>query len=693
MKAFPKLRTLTMDYPMALASFDLDPYENIDTLVIAPPVFNLQLTLFNQLKHQQDLVLKLEPDSPPLACTVHLNHLLRGGFTSVRKVAFGLSSIYEVKTLVAGLADRASKPEFFAPLTHLFLWHGTILPTEQPEPLDWLTFLTSNFPQLEEVWMDPPLVAMAQQESYTLATLRRLRMAFLGEGCFSIGGPELEYLILTLFDTALVTILPDANKLCSLEVHAGLQSASYLLEQLASNGGLPSLHTIVFISTFAPDEGQSTFVVGDIPSLTSLTARFSTTNPNAVLSLSFACYNLKELSIDVYAAISVPNLVIDQNMTRLESLKISPSFHQRESVVSTVLTPFLPPSLTYLSIPAHWKLVTDQEHTPQALNSTSQGILLSCYRLNVGEFQLHHRLRYLQMNILTPIQSFQTHFAKLLPELSALTTCIINLTAPPLDIFRNTEIPVIHLSSKSLQLLSFKLLPKVFHKQALQTTVGLSNPHSANTCSAIDPLISFPILGQPPPAIGRAKCKVHGCTCSGFTREMADNRGLCYTPRCMHSVLDHEQAADMQHRWLSLSLDCPQLTHLAIAGLNSMTSLPSLLRHAPLLTHLQVSMSDTFFSMTIAHPHLTTLHIARLEGLTNLHLNCPNLIRVFAEFCPQLVSIIPSPTPRLEVVHCVATALAPDARLQLTKAKDPAPLIVQEFPPKAFFPDYLPRFS
>lgn len=341
---------------------------------------------------------------------------------------------------------------------------------------------------------------------------------------------------------------------------------------------------------------------------------------------------------------------------------------------------------------------------PIKLDCVSSKLSLStfcCLQDASSILDLNPRLTTLSLQILVPNPFFLPLFASVLPQLVNLRECLLRIISTDELPCITTTLSATAIRSNSLQMLNLKMLPQVYTKPTPHNTVGATQRIAPNCATAIDPHIVFPAFpGRLAEAAGRSNCNMPGCICSGYTRDssaLALHRPpsvwpSCATIGCGHAAKDHREASDSSSRWLNVEIHCPNLTHLALGGLSNQTDISNLLRSSRRLTHAQISFADTHHHLTIAHPTLTTLHLARVETATTLFLNLPSLVRLYVEHCPTITSIWPMPTPKLETIHSISSAsLTPDSRLAISRSNKKGPTLFLVSPPsKHLFPDFIP---
>lgn len=456
------------------------------------------------------------------------------------------------------------------------------------------------------------------------------------------------------------------------------------------------------------------------------------------LSLTINGSQLRHLALDLRPGIIVQRLLLSPSLTSLSSLLVASHPSPRASSVLIVEVPYLPPSISTLHIPAQWVIVTPPiavelpagvvlapqglqspaaANTSQTMDTTSlseSGSLayvtmpvkytsvlgkLSLASFGVPEpistlLDFHPNLSVLSLQLHYHDALFLPAFSRVLPMLVSLRECLLRLTAIDAPPTLQTPLPCFHFESKSLQMLNLKLLPMVYTKPTPQGTVGSTHRIAAHCASAVDPHLVLPIPNSSYcDTLGRAECNAAKCGCSGYTRDAKNAIQICATIRCGHPASSHRLTGDSNAKWLTLRMKCPSLTHLALAGLSDQNDFSALLRGSPLLTHVQLSFAATPEHMTISHPNVRALHIARLENAKSVYLNLPQLIRLYVESCPLVSSVMPYPTPKLETVSLIASpSVSPDSRLALQRCNVQGQVsLTQTAPPsKYWFPDFVP---
>jgi hypothetical protein len=694
--SLPCLTTLTACSTLAFSCLQPNNYASIHTIAILPSRENLFSAYFQRLKHNPNLVVELNQNdtSPDLSPFVaHFSDmLLLNGFTSLERVSLACSSWEEMGAILAALSRRESLSEF-SKLTHLMLIgmgdNFTI-----PPDISLLPELLVRFPSLEELWLDPSISCTTTAESLDFKNIRSFQANFDCDPpiCLCIGGNQLQYLRLQVSDQSIITIDPISRNLQSIDVDASIQAISFLLSSLESSPP-PNLSNITFVASMSEEMTMPEFELVEIPTVQTVKAHFHSQTAGLPLKLRFAGINVHILEIDVRPNIFVTLLALDLGMKSIHSLAIADYHHPRASSRLLVEMPYFPPTITSLHVPAHWTLTSGPKELTHFNSVTSKLILSSFDILTPFDLHLNVELQSLSLNILSSAESFLYEFSLSLPQMQALRQCVLSLLAPELDPDISTALNIISLRSQSLRMLNLKLLPKVWAKPSPQSTIGVGK--HPNWASALDSNLALGAVGHQPVATGRSTCTIAGCRCSGYTRELGRHTTVppCSSIGCGHAATDHRPAADHQTRWLTISLNCPQLTHLTLAGLSQLMDLSSLLRSSPLLTHLQASLSWTPNQVTIAHCNLSTLHLGRMEQMNTLYLKMPKLVRLFVESCPLLSSIVPIPTPLLEAVYLTSTtSITPESRAVITKANPNRPVSIAASPPtKHWFPEMVAR--
>ena len=735
---FHRLHTVTFDSVLASACFDEKPYEAIHTVSILPPRSDLNLEELAQSvleNPESEIVVDVASSSQNVfaACVHHFNHLVFQYFPALQRISYCASAWQEIVLLYNTLRERRrhhanDRP----PITHLLLSSSSTLAI--PEGSDLLSSILLTLPELEELRIDTkitctviapsalpykaeaPVVIDLNDETaadvkqkapsgdvdtpvLTSAEMRCLHVSVSCQDSPVFAFPKLETLALQVPNPQHCVLFGPLPSLTDLELAAPFHVLSLLLDTIDPSS-LPVLKTLKFYTSILEQSAESLlFKVGNMPVLEELIATFNSEVPFQTVSLQLSGEVLRTLTLNVQPNIWIQRLDLDTNMESLEKLIVVSGNQPRASATNRVIISSLPSTLKTLSVPAQWCLSADSPAenaiVPVDVTSTSSDVLFLSTFFQIDAMQLHTGLSTLCLQVLSePEEDFLELFAHVLPIMPNLTTCLLRLVSPSHHPSDSDALPIHHLRSKSLNMLNIKLLPTIFAKPNPQATIGGSQNRTVHSASALDPNLAVTFPGHNPAASGRANCQVTQCMCSGYSRDtLRRNAPLtCSTLGCGHAANEHRAVADIITYWLSISLECPKLTHLAVAGLSVLMDISTVIKRSPILTHLQVSLSQTPERLTIAHPTLSTLHLGRLDQATVIHMNLPKLVRLFVEACPVLTSIHPLPLPNLETVYIVSSsAITPECRLRLerTNPKGGAKLIMA-YPKKTQFPDYFP---
>jgi hypothetical protein len=704
LRKLPAVETLTVDSLIAFACFPPAAYDHITSLTLMSPREDHIPAYMARVKQVEGLEIDLAPEDDYSAFLRYFcEGLLSNGFISLQRIIMCTAVFEEASAILAALAVR-EETRILPPITHIMIYSGVHF--EVPQEFDLLGLILLRFPQLEGLWLDSKIGCRPEREELSLGQLKSLHCTIsdVPPVYMSLAGQSLEYLHMNIIGESIVTIDPISKNLRKIQIGGPIQTISMFLSSLQPINGespVPLLQSIRFTAFMSDQATMESFELNPVPNLECLEAAFYSSAHLLPLELRCSGPQLRTLRLEVPPVIVVSRLLLDVNMEALETLDIVHSLEPRASTKWNVVVPHLPPSLTCTHIPAHWTLLSNPEEYAQ-FGVISQRFHLSTFDITTPfDLQLRTSLKTLDLEVLVVVESFLPELALLMPQLPRLKECRLKLLAPARDPSFCSPLPIVPLHSNSLKLLNLKLLAKVWAKPTLKSTIGEArHPQHA---SALDPNLTLGPVGHPPIAAGRSNCMVNGCSCSGYTRDpFALARAgypapagvpACSTLNCGHGAMEHKPAADLQTRWLSLSLRCPRLTHLAVAGLSAITNFSELLHESPLLTHVQVSLSHTPEHITIAHANLTTLHLGRLEALKALYLKLPKLVRLYVEHCPALHTLLPFPTPNLETIHLVSTmAITPDCRLHLQRANPKHNATISlTAPRKYWFPEFLPK--